>query len=74
MAINVSYQNGKEYSPDMDVALNKTIIGENIIVGNTSFLVSQNTTANMGVKVSAGKAWINGYFINVFNTSNGIDD
>ena len=64
MAINVSYQNGKEYSPDMDVALNKTIIGENIIVGNTSFLVSQNTTANMGVKVSAGKAWINGYFIN----------
>lgn len=64
MAINVSYQNGKEYSPDMDVALNKTIVGENIIVGNTSFLVSQNTTANMGVKVSVGKAWINGYFIN----------
>ena len=49
MAINVSYQNGKEYSPDMDVALNKTIIGENIIVGNTSFLVSQNTVGFINV-------------------------
>ena len=64
MAIKVSYQNNTEYSPTEDVALNKSIVGNKIIVGESSLLVTANTTANMGVKVSAGKAWINGYFIN----------
>ena len=64
MALNISYVNNKEYAPEMDVNLNKTIMGEKTIIGTNSLNVSANTTANMGVKVAIGSCWINGYFIN----------
>lgn len=64
MALNISYVNNKEYAPEMDVNLNKTIMGEKTIIGTNSLKVSANTTANMGVKVAIGSCWINGYFIN----------
>lgn len=64
MALNISYVNNKEYAPEMDVNLNKTIMGEKTIIGTNSLKVSANTTANMGVKVAIGNCWINGYFIN----------
>ena len=63
MALNISYVNNKEYAPEMDVNLNKTIMGEKTIIGTNSLNVSANTTANMGVKVAIGSCWINGYFI-----------
>lgn len=63
MALNISYVNNKEYAPEMDVNLNKTIMGEKTIIGTNSLNVSANTTANMGVKVAIGNCWINGYFI-----------
>lgn len=63
MALNISYVNNKEYAPEMDVNLNKTIMGEKTIIGTNSLKVSANTTANMGVKVAIGNCWINGYYI-----------